>query len=102
MAIGHGALGETCIWLSREIESVRTDLEQDRRRTARTLIRTDELRVVMVAVREDSGIPEHVARGPITIHVLDGSMDTYAAGDRTTLGAGMLMSLPGGVPHSRP
>ena len=40
------------------------------------------------------------ARGPITIHVLDGSMDVHADGDRTTLGAGMLMAPPRGTPHS--
>lgn len=101
MAIGYELfVGDTCIWLPREIERMRKNMDHDSRCTATTVINIDELSVVMVAMADNGEIPEHVARGPITIHVLDGSMDIYSDGDRTTLGAGMLMALPRGTPHS--
>jgi quercetin dioxygenase-like cupin family protein len=88
------------VWLAQETQVVRRHLETARHRVARTLIRTAGLSVVLVAVREGGELREHIAEGPITIHVLDGCIELYADGRRHTLGAGMLMSLEGGVPHS--
>ena len=102
MTVAHApALRNTAsLWLAQEIQVVRRHLEKARHRAARTLIRTPQLSVVLVAVREGGELNEHTAEGPITIHVLDGCIELYADGRRHTLGAGMLMSLEGGIPHS--
>lgn len=102
MTLVHETVGSppVSVWLAQEIQTVRRHLETARHRAARTLIRTPLLRVVLVAVREGGEVSEHTAEGPITIHVLDGCIELYTQGRRHTLGAGMLMSLEGGIPHS--
>lgn len=102
MTLVHAAVGSrpVSVWLAQEIQTVRRHLETARHRVARTLIRTPLLHVVLVAVREGGEVSEHTAEGPITIHVLDGSIELYVQGRRHTLGAGMLMSLDGGIAHS--
>ena len=102
MSLVHEGISRDTIavWLTQEIQVVRRHLETARHRAARTLIKTPQLSVVLVAVREGGELSEHTAEGPITIHVLDGCIDLYVLGRRQTLGAGMLMSLGGGIPHS--
>ena len=102
MTVAHApALRNTAsLWLAKEIQVVRRHLEKARHRAARTLIKTPHLSVVLVAVRPGGELNEHTAEGPLTIHVLDGCIELYADGSRHTLGAGMLMSLEGGIPHS--
>ncbi|MGH7638262.1 MAG: cupin domain-containing protein [Gemmatimonadaceae bacterium] len=102
MTLVHDAVSgrPVSVWLAQEIQTVRRHLETARHRAARTLIRTPHLHVVLVAIREGGEVSEHTAEGPITIHVLDGCIELYVQGRRHTLGAGMLMSLEGGVSHS--
>lgn len=102
MTLVHDAVSSrpVSVWLAPEIQTVRRHLETGRHRAARTLIRTPVLQVELVAVREGGEVSEHTADGPLTIHVLDGCIELYVQGRRHTLGAGMLMSLEEGVPHS--
>ena len=102
MTFAHAPVANEAVsvWLTQEIQVVRRHLETARHRAARTLVRTPHLSVVLVAVREGGEVNEHTAEGPITIHVLDGLIELYEDGRHHTLGAGMLMSLEGGIPHS--
>jgi quercetin dioxygenase-like cupin family protein len=75
-------------------------LEKARARVARTLIKDGPVRIVLIGVRPGGALAEHTAEGPITIQVLEGSLELEAAGNRTTLGVGMLLHLRGGVPHA--
>ena len=88
------------LWLAREIQSVRRELEVTGRRIARTMIRNGSLRVLLVAVPPGGNIHEHRAEGPITIHVLEGCVVLQTDRRSWTVGAGMLLSLEPGVPHS--
>lgn len=88
------------VWLPREIQAVRRQLESQKERAVTTLIRTPLLHMFLIAVREGGALSEHTASGPITVHVIDGCIDFYTRGRRHTLGAGMLMSLEEGIPHS--
>lgn len=100
-AVKERVSGETItLWLSRELEVVRRDLERVSDRSARTIIRNESLRVVLIGVRPGGEIREHAADGPITIHVLEGCIDVDTATASWTVGAGMLLSLGGGVNHS--
>lgn len=100
-AVKERVSGDTItLWLSRELEIVRRDLERVSDRSARTVIKNESLRVVLIGVRPGGEIREHVADGPITIHVLEGCIDVYTTRATWTVGAGMLLSLGGGVRHS--
>jgi quercetin dioxygenase-like cupin family protein len=100
-AVKERVSGDTItLWLSRELEVVRRDLERVSDRSARTIIKNESLRVVLIGVRSGGEIREHAAEGPITIHVLEGSIDVDTTTASWTVGAGMLLSLGGGVRHS--
>jgi quercetin dioxygenase-like cupin family protein len=69
-------------------------------RRAETLIKTDQLRVVLVTMLEGSHLQEHTAPGPITIHALRGRFAVQIEQDEQELGAGGLISIAPGVRHS--
>src|SRR5688572_32508680 len=87
MSVVHEGISRdtVSVWLTQEIQVVRRHLETARHKAARTLIKTPQLSVVLVAVREGGELSEHTAEGPITIHVLDGCIDFYVLGRRQTL-----------------
>ena len=88
------------VWLAREMESVRRDLERAHERSARTLVKNQSLRVVLVGVRPTGRIAEHCAEGSITVQVLEGCVELHTDRRSWTIGAGMLLSLDAGIPHS--
>ena len=86
--------------LAQEMRVVRQELEKATTRVARTLIKDGPVRAVLIGVRPGGALAEHKAEGPITIQVLEGSLELEAEGKRTPLGVGMLLHLRGGVPHA--
>src|SRR6187200_3032018 len=66
---------------------------------ARTLIKYDDLRVVLIALATEARIPEHKADGRISIHVLSGHIQLRASGRTFNLRAGGLLALDHAVPH---
>jgi len=69
-------------------------------RRSEILIKTDDLRVLLVTMRKDAILAEHNAPGTISIHVLEGEMAVEAEGVNHDLAAGSLISLAAGVRHS--
>lgn len=69
-------------------------------RRAETLIKTDGLRVVLVTMKTGVALHEHVAPGPITIHVLRGRFAVTFDESSQDLGPGELVSLASGVRHA--
>lgn len=69
-------------------------------RGARTLLKEGALRVTLVALAAGGSLAEHRADGPITVHVLAGTIDFRAGEDRWLLETGDLLSLAAGVPHA--
>jgi quercetin dioxygenase-like cupin family protein len=68
-------------------------------RNAITLAKEPALRVVLMLLGKETKISEHQAAGPLTFHVLSGSV-TFRAGDRTeTLGSGELIVLESAIAH---
>lgn len=86
--------------LADEMRVIREELEKSTTRVARTLIKDGAVRVVVIGIRPGGALAEHKAEGPITIQVLEGSLELEAEGKRTPLGVGMLLHLGGGVPHA--
>jgi quercetin dioxygenase-like cupin family protein len=68
-------------------------------RNAITLAKEPALRVVLMLLGKGTKISEHQAAGPLTFHVLSGSV-TFRAGDRgERLGSGELIVLQSAVAH---
>jgi quercetin dioxygenase-like cupin family protein len=67
---------------------------------ARTLIKYDDFRVVLLALQAHARMAEHKAEGRISIHVLTGHLRLSASGRTFDLRPGSLLALDRGVPHS--
>ena len=83
-----------------EARVVREQLDAGKERAARTLIKDGPLRVTLVGLRAGGSLAAHKADGPITIHVLEGTIEFEAEGERWTLDTGSLFSLEAGLTHS--
>jgi quercetin dioxygenase-like cupin family protein len=66
---------------------------------ARTLIKYDTLRVVLVALQAGRSLPEHKTEGRLTIHVLSGHLEVKAAERTFNLHAGGLLALDRNLSH---
>jgi quercetin dioxygenase-like cupin family protein len=66
---------------------------------ARTLIKYDDLRVVLMAMKAGSRIPEHKANGRICVQVLSGHIRLNASGRAFDLLPGSLLALDERAPH---
>lgn len=82
------------------IASLPPDPQSEARHRANTLIKTSTIRVVVVTMLEGGVLQEHTASGPITIHILDGTMEVDVEGETHTLNVGELISLAPGVRHA--
>ena len=66
---------------------------------ARTLIKYDTLRIVLMALKAGKSLAEHRTEGRITIHVLSGHVEVKAAGRTFNLRAGGLLALDRSLTH---
>ncbi len=69
-------------------------------RSGRTLVKEGSLRLTIMAIAAGGEMPTHSTDGPVTIHVLDGSIVIDALGHEYPLGRGELVALAPGVEHS--
>lgn len=67
---------------------------------ARTLVKHDDLRVVMIVLREGATVAEHRAPVRISIQILTGRVSLKLPERELSLAAGMLLALDRSVPHS--
>jgi quercetin dioxygenase-like cupin family protein len=68
-------------------------------RNAITLTKEPTLRLVLMLLGKGTKMPEHQAAGPLTLHVLSGSM-AFRAGDRTEeIRSGELIVLESAIGH---
>ncbi|WP_435011264.1 cupin domain-containing protein [Tundrisphaera lichenicola] len=70
----------------------------DARTTA--LVKAGSLQVIRLVIPRDKEIPTHSARGEMTAHCLEGRVAFTTGGVTHELGAGQLLHLPAGQPHS--
>jgi len=66
---------------------------------ARTLIKYDDLRVVLMVLQAGSRIPDHKANGRISVQVLSGHIRLNASGRAFDLRPGSLLALDERAPH---
>ncbi len=69
-------------------------------RTARTLVKEGPLRLTMMALAPGGDLPEHSTDGPVSIHVLRGSVIFRALSNEYSLVTGDILALAPDVRHS--
>jgi quercetin dioxygenase-like cupin family protein len=85
--------------LTAEIERFPPGDEPSGRR-AETLVKDDQLRVVLVTMRAGAELREHEAPGPITIHALRGRFAVAVGGEERELAAGSVVALAASARHA--
>ena len=68
-------------------------------RVARVLLKSDEVRVVVVGMAQGVAWPEHTAAGRVLIRVEQGSIQLGRKEGTAQFAAGMLIALEPGEPH---
>lgn len=64
-----------------------------------TLIRSGSVTKLLFSFERDGHLDEHVTRGLVTIHVLEGRLNVGAAGETYGLKRGDILVLEPGLPH---
>ena len=82
-----------------EVHRLQAETTWSTGQNARTLIKYDDLRVVLTALKAKGRLPEHKTEGRILIHVLSGHIHVRASGRTFNLRSGGLLALDRGMPH---
>lgn len=69
-------------------------------RNAITLYKTDGMRIVLIALHEDTVMAKHTANGIISVQVLDGEIVFNTDHQSVVLKKGQMIALHKGEPHS--
>jgi quercetin dioxygenase-like cupin family protein len=85
--------------LTRELEQLHRESEWKQGQNARTLVKTADLRVVLIALKEGARIPGHQTKGRISLQTLVGHLLVRAAGRTFDLPTGSLLVLDPDVRH---
>jgi quercetin dioxygenase-like cupin family protein len=85
--------------LSAEIHRLHNETTWKTGQNARTLVKYDDFRVVLIALAAEARMQEHKAEGRISIHVLSGHIQLRASGGTFNLRSGGLLALDHGVSH---
>jgi quercetin dioxygenase-like cupin family protein len=85
--------------LPAESKRLRAETTWSGGQNAKTLIKYDTLRVVLVALQAGKTLPEHRTEGRISVHVLSGHVEVKAAGRTFNLRPGSLLALDQNLPH---
>ena len=86
--------------LTAEVDRLHGETTWNTGQNARTLVKYDDLRVVLTVLKASAQIPQHQTTGPISVHVLSGHLRLNASGRTFDLRPGSLLALDHGVRHS--
>jgi quercetin dioxygenase-like cupin family protein len=85
--------------LAAEVERLKAEPKWSSGHSARTLVKYDDLRVVLMAMAAGQGMPQHKSEGRITVHVVSGHIQLGVSDKTFDLRAGGLLALDRAVPH---
>ena len=68
-------------------------------RNAVTLVKNPSVRVTLMALRRGASLREHHVEGPITVYVVEGSINFVVGKDKCTLKRSGFLSLERTIPH---
>jgi quercetin dioxygenase-like cupin family protein len=86
--------------LTTEVDRLHRETTWSTGQNARTLLKYDDFRVVLTALKANTHIPEHQTNGRISVHVLSGHIRLNASGRTFDLRPGSLLALDHGAPHA--
>ena len=85
--------------LKRELEQLYEEPAWASGQNARTLVKCDDFRVVLMALRARTRVPWHQTKGRISVHTAVGHILVRADGRTFDLPGGALLALDHGVAH---
>jgi quercetin dioxygenase-like cupin family protein len=85
--------------LTRELEQLHCEPRPMSGQNAKTLVKYDDFRVVLIALKAHASIPEHHADGRISVQTIRGHIRLRALERTFDLPAGSLLALDQGVKH---
>ncbi|MCC7416794.1 MAG: hypothetical protein IT176_06590 [Acidobacteria bacterium] len=85
--------------LARELEQLHREPEWNSGQNARTLVKYDDFRIVLTALKARAKIPGHQTEGRISIQTIAGHIQMRAEGRTFDLPAGSLLALDRNLPH---
>jgi quercetin dioxygenase-like cupin family protein len=85
--------------IARELEQLHRETGWQSGQNAKTLVKYDRLRIVLIALKARSKIPEHQTEGHISIQTVVGHIRVRAQGRSFELRSGGLLALDEGLPH---
>lgn len=85
--------------LREELSQLRGDPAPSSGQNAKTLVKFDDFRVVLISLRAGARLAGHRTDGRISIHTLQGHVRVKARDDAFDLPAGHLLTLDYGIPH---
>ncbi|HWB14917.1 MAG TPA: AraC family ligand binding domain-containing protein [Vicinamibacterales bacterium] len=85
--------------LAREVSALHLEPEWQQGQNAKTLVKYDDLRIVLLALQAHARVPEHRARGRVSIQTIEGHVHVRAEGRTFDLPTGALLTLNRDVPH---
>ena len=86
--------------LAREVEQLRREPGWSSGQNAKTLVKYDDVRVVLIALKPQAHLPEHRTAGRLLIQTLAGHIQLRAHGRTFDLPVGGLVALDRDVPHT--
>ena len=85
--------------LTRELEQLHGEPEWNSGQNAKTLVKYDDFRVVLTALKARARLPEHQTKGRISIQTVAGHILVRAEGRTFDLPTGTLLALDQNLPH---
>jgi quercetin dioxygenase-like cupin family protein len=85
--------------LVRELEQLHHESGWSNGQNAKTLVKYDDLRVVLIALKPPARLPQHQTAGRFAIQPAAGPIPVPALGRTFDLPMGRLLALDQGVPH---
>ena len=87
--------------LAQEIEQMRHEATWEQHgHDAKTLVKEQSFRVVLIALKEGAALGEHTAPGPLAIQVLRGQVQIMAVDRTVSLSVGQLVVLEANLLHA--
>jgi quercetin dioxygenase-like cupin family protein len=85
--------------LDSEVHRLKAETTWSTGHNARTLVKYDDLRVVLIALQRDARLPEHQTEGRVSVHVIAGHVQVRASGRTFNLRTGGLLALDPAIRH---
>jgi len=85
--------------LTREVRHLHEEASWQSGQNARTLVKYDDLRVVLTALKANTRLPGHKTEGRLSIQMLSGHIRMNASGRTFDLRAGSFLALDRGTRH---